>query len=69
MSTERLKQENESFEALYNIRAQTVHNKQMKGNATKYRSAANGAFDNLCKVATGVSLIPAPEVHARKPHV
>jgi hypothetical protein len=54
----KLKQENEDFEVLYNSRAQTVHDKQIKGNATKYRTAANKALDNLCKTVTGLSFIP-----------
>jgi hypothetical protein len=54
----RLKLENEEFEALYNARTQTVHDNQAKGNATKYRSVVNKAFDNLCKVVTGMLLMP-----------
>ncbi|MDR1340332.1 MAG: DUF6261 family protein [Prevotellaceae bacterium] len=57
----RLKQENEEFEILYNARAQTVHDKQLKGNTSKYRTAANSAFDNLCKVVTGLQLMPVSE--------
>ncbi|MDR2125609.1 MAG: DUF6261 family protein [Prevotellaceae bacterium] len=54
----RLKQENEDFETLYNARAQTVHESQIKGSATKYRTSVNKAFDNLCKVVTGLLLMP-----------
>jgi hypothetical protein len=54
----RLKQENEEFETLYNVRAQNLHDKQLKGNTAKFRTAANKAFDNLCKVVTGLSLMP-----------
>jgi hypothetical protein len=57
----KLKQENEEFEVLYNTRAQTVHDKQLKGNTAKYRTAASSAFDNLCKVATGLLLMPVGE--------
>jgi hypothetical protein len=57
----RLKQENEEFETLYNIRAQKVHDKQLKGNTTKHRATANKAFDNLCKVVTGLTLMPLNE--------
>jgi hypothetical protein len=54
----KLKQENEDFETLYNARAQTVHDKQLKGTATKHRTEANKAFDNLCKTVTGLSFVP-----------
>lgn len=54
----RLKQENDDFETLYNARAQTVHDRQLGGNTAKYRTAANKAFDNLCKVVTGLLLMP-----------
>ncbi|MDR1594386.1 MAG: DUF6261 family protein [Prevotellaceae bacterium] len=57
----KLKQENEEFEALYNVRAQNVHDKQLKGNTAKYRTAANKTFDNLCKVVTGLTLMPLSE--------
>jgi hypothetical protein len=57
----RLKQENEEFETLYNARAQNVHDKQLKGNTSKYRTAANNAFNNLCKVVTGILLMPVSE--------
>ncbi|MDR0726423.1 MAG: DUF6261 family protein [Prevotellaceae bacterium] len=57
----KLKQENEEFEALYNVRAQNVHDKQLKGNTAKYRTAANKAFDNLCKVVTGLTFMPLSE--------
>jgi hypothetical protein len=56
-----LKRENEEFEALYNVRAQNLHDKQLKGNTAKYRTAANKAFDNLCKVVTGLSFMPLSE--------
>jgi hypothetical protein len=56
-----LKRENEEFEALYNVRAQNVHDKQLKGNTRKYRMAANKAFDNLCKVVTGLTFMPLSE--------
>jgi DNA replication initiation complex subunit (GINS family) len=54
----KLKQENDEFETLYNIRAQIVHDKQSKGNATKYRSIVNKAFDNVCRAITGLLLTP-----------
>lgn len=57
----KLKQENEEFETLYNTRAQIVHDKQLKGNATKYRTVVNKAFDNVCKVLTGLLLTPISE--------
>jgi hypothetical protein len=57
----KLKQENEEFEVLYNARAQTVHDKKLKGVAAKYRTTANKAFDNLCKVVTGLTLMPISE--------
>jgi predicted RND superfamily exporter protein len=57
----KLKQENDEFETLYNARAQIAHDKQSKGNATKYRTIVNKAFDNLCKVVTGLSLMPLNE--------
>ncbi|MDR1347776.1 MAG: DUF6261 family protein [Prevotellaceae bacterium] len=53
-----LKQENEDFEALYNARAQTVHDSRIRGNATKYRTSVNRAFDNICKVVRGLLLMP-----------
>jgi hypothetical protein len=56
-----LKRENEEFEALYNVRTQNVHDRQLKGNTAKYRTAANRAFDNLCKVITGLTLMPVNE--------
>ncbi|MDR0725216.1 MAG: DUF6261 family protein [Prevotellaceae bacterium] len=56
-----LKQENEEFEALYNVRTQNLHDKRLKGNTTKYRTSANKAFDNLCKVVTGLTLMPLSE--------
>jgi hypothetical protein len=57
----RLKCENEDFEQFYNARAQIVHDKQLKGNASKYRLEANNAFDNLCKVITGLLYMPLSE--------
>jgi hypothetical protein len=54
----RLKMENEEFETLYNARAQNVHDRQLKGNTAKFRAAANKAFDNLCKVVTGLTFMP-----------
>jgi hypothetical protein len=54
----KLNQKNEDFETLYNSRTQIVHDKQIKGNATKYRTVANKAFDNLCKAITGLSFVP-----------
>jgi hypothetical protein len=54
----KLKQENEEFETLYNTRAQTIHDSRTKGNATKYRTSVNTAFDNLCKVVNGLLLMP-----------
>ena len=59
--TARLKQENEDFETLYNSRAHTVYDKSQKGNAAKYRKAANEAFDNFCKALQGILLIPLSE--------
>jgi hypothetical protein len=56
-----LKQENEEFEALYNVRVQNLHDKQLKGNTKKYRTAANKAFDNLCQVVTGHTFMPLNE--------
>jgi hypothetical protein len=54
----KLQRENKEFEALYNARAQTVHDEQLRGNATKYRTTVNKAFDNLCKVITGLQFMP-----------
>jgi hypothetical protein len=56
-----LKQENEEFEALYNARTQILHSKQIKGNATKYRTKANKSFDDLCNVITASMLMPISE--------
>ena len=57
----RLKQENEAFESLYDVRAQMVYDKQAKDNSTKYRLAVNRSFDNLCKVITGLLQIPVSD--------
>jgi hypothetical protein len=57
----KLKRENEDFEALYNVRVQAVHDKHIEGNTAKYRTAANKAFDNLCNVITGLSLMPVSD--------
>jgi hypothetical protein len=54
----KLKQENEDFETLYNARAQILHDKQLKGSATKCRASVNKAFDNLCEAITGLLFIP-----------
>ena len=59
--TARLKQENEDFETLYNSRAQTVYDKHQKGNTTKYRSSANGTFDDFCAVLQSIQLTPLSE--------
>ena len=59
--TVRLKQENEDFETLYNSRAQTVYDKHQKGNTTKYRTSANGAFDDFCTVLQSIQLTPVSE--------
>jgi hypothetical protein len=57
----RLQRENDEFEALYNARAQAMHDKQLKGTATKHRTTVNKSFDNLCKVITGLQLMPISE--------
>jgi hypothetical protein len=57
--TARLKQENEDFETLYNARAQAVNDKRQQGNALKYRTAANRAFDSFARVLQSVLLMPA----------
>ncbi|MDR2563978.1 MAG: DUF6261 family protein [Prevotellaceae bacterium] len=54
----RLKQENENFEARYNSRAQTVNDKRQQGNALKYRTAANRAFDSFADVLESLRLMP-----------
>ena len=57
----RLKQENEDFETLYNSRAQTIYDKRQKGNIKKYRTEANGAFDDFCTVLQSSQLTPLSE--------
>jgi hypothetical protein len=52
-----LDKENTEFETLHNVRAQIiVHDNRLKCNATGYHTIANEAFDNLCKVVTGLFL-------------
>ncbi|MDR3268307.1 MAG: DUF6261 family protein [Tannerella sp.] len=55
---EQLQQENDAFEALYNTRTQSLHDKRAKGNLQKYRTNANKSFDDVCHVAIGMLLMP-----------